>query len=54
VATSNRLENDLPKGKQVPIEELPPHVLWNQWWMLAAFLSVLVTEWVLRKRLGLL
>jgi hypothetical protein len=54
VATSNRLESDLPKGKQVPIEELPPHVLWNQWWMLAAFLSVLVTEWVLRKRLGLL
>jgi hypothetical protein len=38
----------------VPIESLPPKVLWNQWWLLSAFLGLLVTEWVLRKRKGML
>lgn len=45
---------DLPTGHQVPIESLPPIVLWNQWPLLAGLLSLLVLEWVGRKRAGML
>jgi hypothetical protein len=48
------LFGDLPPGHQVPIETLPPQVLWNQWWLLLAFLVLLVSEWILRKRKGML
>jgi hypothetical protein len=48
-----KLAGDLPTGRQVPIEALPPEVLWNKWWVLAVFLALLVSEWVLRKRVGL-
>jgi hypothetical protein len=49
-----RLLDDLPPGRQVPIETLPPKVLWNQWWLLLAFLGLIVSEWILRKRKGML
>jgi hypothetical protein len=54
IQTASRLLDDLPDGRQVPIESLPPEVLWNQWWVLTLFLGLLVTEWILRKRKGLL
>ncbi|MGD9723694.1 MAG: VWA domain-containing protein [Pirellulales bacterium] len=50
----DRLAGDLPPGRQVPIETLPPEVLWNQWWLLSAFLGLIVSEWILRKRKGML
>jgi hypothetical protein len=53
VAESDRLIKDLPIGRQVPIEALPPEVLWNKWWVLLGFLCLIVTEWILRKRVGL-
>jgi hypothetical protein len=53
LAEVDRLFGDLPPGRQVPIEALPPEVLWNQWWVLALFLALITTEWVLRKRVGL-
>ena len=49
-----RLLDDLPPGQQVPIETLPPEFLWNKWWLLAAFLGLIVSEWILRKRKGML
>ena len=49
-----RLLDDLPPGRQVPIETLPPETLWNKWWLLTAFLGLIVTEWILRKRKGML
>ena len=49
-----RLFRDLPPGRQVPIETLPPATLWNKWWLLAAFLGLIVSEWILRKRKGML
>ncbi len=49
-----RLQDDLPPGRQVPIEALPPEVLWNRWWVLATFLGLIVSEWILRKRKGML
>ena len=54
IATAGQLIEDLPPGRQIPIESLPPVVLWNQWWVLLLFLSLLITEWILRKRKGML
>ncbi|MEX0679011.1 MAG: VWA domain-containing protein [Pirellulales bacterium] len=50
----DRLPAALPRGHQVPIETLPPEVLWNRWWLLTAFLGLIVSEWILRKRKGML
>jgi hypothetical protein len=49
-----RLLDELPQGRQVPIESLPPQVLWNQWWVLSTFLALIITEWIMRKRKGML
>jgi hypothetical protein len=54
IATSDRLLNDLPEGRQVPIETLEPIVLWNKWPLVFVFVGLLVTEWIVRKRKGLL
>jgi hypothetical protein len=53
VDTADRLLHDLPPGRQVPIESLPPEPLWNRWPLLLLFLSLLVSEWVLRKSAGM-
>jgi len=53
-AGAHRLLNDLPEGRPVPIESLPPTPLWNKWPILLLFLCVLVSEWLLRKRKGML
>jgi hypothetical protein len=47
--TAGRLLKDLPAGRQVPIESLPPRPLWNRWPVLLLFLLLVTTEWVLRK-----
>jgi len=51
--TADRLLGDLPPGRQVPIESLPPRPLWNRWPVLALFLTLLIGEWILRKRRGM-
>lgn len=43
----------LPEGRRVPVETRPPKPLWNQWWVVLTFLSLLIGEWLLRKRAGL-
>ncbi len=48
-----RMVDDLPDGRQVPIESLPPMPLWNRWPVLALFLGLLIGEWLLRKRKGM-
>ena len=47
--TAGRLLSDLPPGRQVPVESLPPINLWNVWPLLLLFLALLVAEWILRK-----
>ena len=54
MADARSLLDDLPAGHQVPIEALPPIVLWNQWPVLLAFLVLIISEWILRKRKGML
>jgi hypothetical protein len=51
--TAGNLLRDLPPGRQVPIETLPPISLWNKWPLLLAFLVLLISEWLLRKRGGM-
>ncbi len=51
--TAARLPRDLPPGRQVSVEPLPPRPLWNQWPLLFVFLLVLTGEWVLRKLGGM-
>jgi hypothetical protein len=54
LAGADRLAGDLPAGRRMPLENLPPIPLWNRWWLLAAFLVCITTEWLLRKRKGML
>jgi hypothetical protein len=54
LAQSDDLVDNLPRGRQVPIDSLPPEPLWNKWPVLLLFLSLLTTEWILRKRSGML
>jgi len=53
MATAERLLDELPEGRQVAVESLPPRPLWNSWPVLLAFLALLVAEWVLRKLGGM-
>jgi hypothetical protein len=50
----DRLLGDLPRGQRVRIESLPPQPIWNSPFVAAAFVLLLTTEWILRKRVGLL
>lgn len=43
----------LPRGRQVRIQTLPPEPLWNSWKLALLFVTLLVGEWILRKRMGL-
>jgi hypothetical protein len=54
IANASELLANLPAGRRVPLENLPPFSLWNRWWLLAAFVTCLTTEWLLRKRKGML
>ena len=52
-ADADQLPADLPEGRQIPIENLPPMPLWNTWPVLLMFLMLLIGEWLLRKRGGM-
>jgi hypothetical protein len=52
--TAAKLLDDLPPGRQVPVETLPPIPLWNKWPVLLLFLTLLISEWLLRKRGGMI
>lgn len=49
----DKLLAQLPPGKLSPTEPLPPVPLWNRWFAILLLLMLLVAEWVLRKRRGL-
>ncbi|HVA51513.1 MAG TPA: VWA domain-containing protein [Pirellulales bacterium] len=54
LATAERLLKDLPQGRQVKTDPLPPLPLWNHWLLMVIFLTLLIGEWVLRKARGML
>jgi len=51
--TADHLLDELPRGRQVPVESLPPIPLWNSWPLLVLFLVLLIAEWILRKSAGM-
>ncbi len=53
-ADADKLSADLPKGRQVRIASMPPRPLWNAPLLAGLFVVLLGTEWMLRKRCGLL
>lgn len=44
----------LPEGRQVRIETLSPEPIWNSWILAQLFVLMIISEWLLRKRMGLL
>jgi len=54
LATADQLLDDLPPGEEVIVERLEPFPLWNWPPVVLLLLTLLVAEWVLRKRKGLL
>ena len=54
IRNASRLLKVLPPGDQVRIESSPPEPIWNSSWLAALFVALLATEWILRKRAGLL
>ena len=54
IATAGDLLAELPPGRHVRMEALPPVPIWNSWKIAVLFVGILVTEWILRKRAGLL
>jgi len=48
------IHNKLPKGRPIRIEPLPPIPLWNAWFVPLLFISLLLAEWLLRKKARLL
>ena len=54
IASAARLPRDLPNGEHVHIESLPPEPIWNSSWLAGLFIALIATEWILRKRAGLL
>lgn len=53
-ASSGTLLDDLPPGRQVRIESLPPQPLWNSPLLAGVFVLLLVAEWLARKKAGML
>lgn len=54
MAGAGRLLRELPAGRQVKTDPLPPLPLWNHWLLLATFLVLLIGEWCLRKLAGMM
>jgi hypothetical protein len=52
IETVQQLMSDLPRGRQVRIEALPARPIWNSPWLAGLFVGLLITEWLLRKKLG--
>jgi hypothetical protein len=49
-ATADDLARQIPPGRKIPLDTDPPIPLWNTWPVLALFITLLIVEWVLRKR----
>ena len=50
---TDALADDLPRGRQVRIESLPPKSIWNAPLLAGLFVTLIGSEWLLRKRWGL-
>ncbi|MCA9264386.1 MAG: VWA domain-containing protein [Planctomycetales bacterium] len=53
LGTVDKLIDDLPVGRHVRIESLVPVPIWNRWPFAIMFVSLIVGEWLIRRRCGL-
>lgn len=53
-ATAGRLLAELPRGREVHLDALPPTAIWNSPLVAGLFVALLMTEWLLRRRIGML
>jgi hypothetical protein len=53
-SSASKLLDDLPPGRQVRIQSLPPQPLWNSPILAGVFVLLLVVEWLARKKAGML
>ena len=51
---ADRLLASLPPGRHVRVESMPPEPLWNLPLLPMLFVTLLASEWLLRKRFGLI
>jgi hypothetical protein len=51
--SADRLLADLPRGRRVTIESLPPDPIWNSSILAALFVVLLTTEWTIRRKMGM-
>jgi hypothetical protein len=49
-ASAADLLRRIPPGRKIPLDTDPPIPLWNTWPVLVLFITLLVAEWLLRKR----
>jgi hypothetical protein len=49
-----QLMSDLPAGRHVRVQTLPPQPLWNSSFWILLFLFLITGEWLLRKKAGML
>ena len=54
IADATRLSEELPPPRAQTIDRQPTQPLWNSNLVIAMFVSVLATEWLLRRRVGML
>ncbi len=54
LANVAQLAQELPPPRQQSLAELPPRQLWNSHYVMALFVIVLTSEWLLRRRYGML
>ncbi len=47
------LPHVLPLGRQVRLQSRPPRPIWNNTWLALLFVALITSEWLLRKRSGL-
>lgn len=47
------LRDDLPRGRQVRIDSLPSRPIWNSPLLALLFVVLIVSEWLLRKKAGM-
>lgn len=50
----DRMLAELPRGQRIRVESLPPEPVWNSSLVAALFVMLLTSEWILRKRAGLI
>ncbi len=51
---AHTLLDALPAGRRIAIQNLPPIPLWNHPAVLALLLALIITEWIVRRRVGML